>query len=380
MGTLLLQREREFEATNHRYERRSCSHPNPRLALLAPPGAVGDAAAGLLVPVLSRATLIRTTSVPPYGYGKNHGWTCIIRLTHASLAEAVADSLLVPPPAGEQASSLEQGAWEAGGQVEILALRQLVRWHCRISHVAAHTPVLTLGAAELLSDVHAALTRVLRFTGISAPAGVLFLNSFLGALAVPASMSDRRNSGGTETIITSTAAAAVARLRRAAASASRASKHATSSGGDRARARLDAALSEELGGLRRWPCRSLWVGGWANDMLARALAPNCTAPFVRCTVARDQCEQTAYHVTRGIGHAIGRPKRTSIGCEFGGGERHEERLYVLGAGSKVRRATRVAGGGSAYRENCTCVRGVWVAPAGRRPPATQRNHATRHES
>ena len=61
------------------------------------------------------------------------------------------------------------------------------------------------------------------------------------------------------------------------------------------RAGLDGALRNELTAtrtLRKWPCQSLWVEN-GDERLAHALAPNCSAPFTTCSVARDRCETKA---------------------------------------------------------------------------------------
>ena len=56
----------------------------------------------------------------PYGYGKNHGYTRIVRLALPLLSSVAASS--------------------QGNAAESLA--QHVRWHCRVSHVARTRPNL----------------------------------------------------------------------------------------------------------------------------------------------------------------------------------------------------------------------------------------------
>ena len=69
---------------------------------------------------------VETAHAPPYGYGKNHGYTRIVRLALPLTASVAAAA------AGDAAATL----------------RQHVRWHCRVSHVAAHTALLTLFADD----------------------------------------------------------------------------------------------------------------------------------------------------------------------------------------------------------------------------------------
>ena len=74
---------------------------------------------------------IQTAHAPPYGYGKNHGYTRIVRLALPLLSSVAASS--------------------QGNAAESLA--QHVRWHCRVSHVAAHTAQLTVRSSRDLLDV-----------------------------------------------------------------------------------------------------------------------------------------------------------------------------------------------------------------------------------
>lgn len=77
--------------------------------------------------------VVLDTHVPAYGYGKNHGWSRIIRLVRRL---------------GPHSSSLLQSSGNPtlSENEEVLLdaqVRQLMRWHCRLSHVAAHTAMLT---------------------------------------------------------------------------------------------------------------------------------------------------------------------------------------------------------------------------------------------
>ena len=74
--------------------------------------------------------LLLSTHVPPYGYGRNHGWTKIVRL-YRDVADH-AYSVLAPATNGAVDTALVDAQ-----------TRLLVRWHCRLSHVAAHTKMLS---------------------------------------------------------------------------------------------------------------------------------------------------------------------------------------------------------------------------------------------
>jgi len=121
-----------------------------RVALLAPPDAGGDILFAALQPLLahdmSEVEVVRSTHVPPYGYGKNHGWNAIIRLYRPVQKHALS---MVTARASEEMFAKQT--------------RQLVRWHCRLSHVAAHTRTLTVHMDALLASPALELDRIITF-------------------------------------------------------------------------------------------------------------------------------------------------------------------------------------------------------------------------
>ena len=227
----------------------------PRVVLLAPPGAVGDALAALARRAVARdkgakVELVVGGAAPPYGYGKNHGWTRIVRVA-LPLRHALAD--LPPPRAGGPRDAAAAAA----------ALRQLVRWHCRVSHVAAHTALLTVHARGVVAAPRTELEALLTFIGVK---------------VTPDALDDEERRG-------------LGELRAAVERAAALADAAPSTDA----ALLEHALRDELTAtrtLRKWPCQSLWVEG-GDDQLARALVPNCSAPFTVCSVGRDRCETAA---------------------------------------------------------------------------------------
>mmetsp|Transcript_16449 Transcript_16449/g.62509 ORF Transcript_16449/g.62509 Transcript_16449/m.62509 type:complete len:327 (-) Transcript_16449:1329-2309(-) len=217
-----------------------------RLALLTPPGrlssSVGDALRQILMANGVDAEIISTTHAPPYGYGKSHGYTRILRLAPSSLVESVVDL----NPSGEK---LQQ------------VLVQLVRWHCRISHVAAHTSLLTVRLSDLLSAPSAELEKVLRFAGSG-------------------KLSHRALDKAAETLAEARREATAVEDRALGVSEAQ-------------RGALDQALDEELASshnLRDWPCKTIWVAGAPADV-SKALSPDCSMPHTTCSVPRDRCEQ-----------------------------------------------------------------------------------------
>eukprot|EP01041_Mallomonas_annulata_P007460 gene7460-15265_t len=79
-----------------------------------------------------KTEIILDSHVPAYGYGKNHGWSRIVRISRGVIPHAY---------------SLLKGIHHNGSNIPssafVLQVRQLARWHCRLSHVAAHTKMLT---------------------------------------------------------------------------------------------------------------------------------------------------------------------------------------------------------------------------------------------
>ena len=225
------------------------SRADSRIGLLAPPSEAADAFFAWYVALSKRGGVtarkvewVQTSHAPPYGYGKNHGYTRIVRLALPLLASVAASS--------------------QGNAAETLA--QHIRWHCRVSHVAAHTAQLTVRSSRDLADVverRLTTERLLSFVGIKVAPDLL--------------------DEGERTF------APVLRALQAA--------DASIDALDASRWRLADVLTNELSAtqnLRAWPCRSLWVDmdDAALVEAARALSPNCSRPFTTCSVGRDREE------------------------------------------------------------------------------------------
>jgi hypothetical protein len=79
--------------------------------------------------------LIITTHVPPYGYGKSHGYTKIIRLVPEPLLLEVTDALTAVLHPNESYNTLTLYDIQ-------VALRQILRFHCRINHIGTYRIVI----------------------------------------------------------------------------------------------------------------------------------------------------------------------------------------------------------------------------------------------
>lgn len=93
------------------------------------------------------------TNVPPYGYGKNHGWGRIIRI-YSKLPEHALRIL-------ERSNKKNPSKNLYATQIE-----QLMRWHCRLNHVAAHSSMLSIFVDDFLERPVVELYKILSFMGV----------------------------------------------------------------------------------------------------------------------------------------------------------------------------------------------------------------------
>lgn len=137
-----------------------------RIGILAPPGTTTDALLKLvsfLVKVgkkeeagkVTKLEVIPTTHIAPYGYGKTHGWTRLIRVVPQPLLVGATDTLHGSILGGNETITLNEVK---------AALRQQIRYHCRLNHIAAHTAIWTVGKTNNVSIV-----TVARFSVVVVP-------------------------------------------------------------------------------------------------------------------------------------------------------------------------------------------------------------------
>lgn len=243
-----------------------------RIGLLRPPGTFGDMFTKFVRNVVyyhwSNTTdliLIPTSHVPPYGYGKTHGYTKIIRL-------------VVSPLMTHGADVMQHAKGNVGIEDLRQVVRQLVRWHCRLSHVAAHTALLTVTLEALVEQAWDTDERIRDFLNLAqkAPLGHLMDDGGLEILDLEASLESVR------TLLT---------------------KVNNEIPQKQVEDIIHSVIQDELDktdNLNRWPCLSFWsVGDESNPEaltpfargVAKAFSPNCTTEYVHCGVARDRCEE-----------------------------------------------------------------------------------------
>jgi hypothetical protein len=265
-----------------------------RIAIIAPPGEISNSLRNRVHEILDHQQpnanglldieLIETTHVPPYGYGKTHGLTKVLRQVPQPLVLEVTDALQSLLEPGETHAMVTLSDVKAG-------LRQILRFHCRLSHLAAHTAIMSVGFMDLLSEPGRVVNRL----------GMFLLDK--------------------DTVVEREADS---ELQFAADDDQESLFHAQEMSGTQILSHiqftsqvdvnnaLDEVLLEELRitkNLTVWPCPSFWTAGEAPDptklsplmqRLARALSPDCTDPYSSCFVKRDKCEAIGDGPCRGM--------------------------------------------------------------------------------
>ena len=201
------------------------------------------------------------------------GWTKIIRI--------IPNPLLLGATNALEAVNLDQGLDGITVNDIKSSLRQQIRYHCRLSHVAAHTSMWSLDLEELVGlspeDLESEIRAFLELEEEENPA---------------LDEEQRLSSEEIEHLFFSMSSSASAIL-----------THAQTTTKDDILKTFDDVLLDELRiskNLTSWPCESFWTVGDPSDnpqnlspsitKIAEAISPNCTAPFTSCFVKRDLCE------------------------------------------------------------------------------------------
>jgi hypothetical protein len=122
-----------------------------RIGILSPPGSMTTYLSKLIQSVIahgkktdeSTATkleIVSTTHIAPYGYGKTHGYTRLIRVVPQPLLVGATDTLMAA------IYEIDANGLKLVTLDDIKAsLRQQIRYHCRLNHISAHTALWTIG-------------------------------------------------------------------------------------------------------------------------------------------------------------------------------------------------------------------------------------------
>jgi len=248
-----------------------------RITLLAPPGKLTTFFSKLVERTIQAAgsktkegvsiEWLPTSHMAPYGYGKTHGWTKIIRVVPEPIMLGAADSLLVHYPS--EIPPLEDLK---------ASLRQQIRYHCRLNHIAAHTSLLTLSWNEITElELKDLVQKVETFLDIE---HADTLDKELDAL------SEERQ----------TSASSVANKAFALINDVDGIDFMTFSSITNDVIKEEMSLSKDL---TEWPCQSFWTVGEESDRLklspaiaaiAKEMSPDCDSDMNDCFVKRDKCE------------------------------------------------------------------------------------------
>jgi hypothetical protein len=167
-------------------------------------------------------------------------------------------------------------------------MRQVIRFHCRISHVAAHTAVFNVNVTFTLEHMMEVVEKVTA-------------NPQDGSLLHPTQQQQQQQQQqqrmanvksylmeALPSLMTTTTRVHKDRMLRRVT--------------DKDMEALENTLQEELdttNGLKKWPCQSFWdIRNIEMDdtlrKMASNLSPDCDAPFTKCVVARDRCEMNGH--------------------------------------------------------------------------------------
>jgi hypothetical protein len=152
----------EYIPTDH-----TTKQPIQRVALIALPGVMSDMIANhirILINEYNKKNIIlqspkiqfiHTSHIPPYGYGKTHGLTKIIRITTKPIYVQIFDTLstLLHQQQEHDPITSSSSSDHMITMDDVSAILQLIlRYHCRLSHVAAHTAIMTISFQDYWSD------------------------------------------------------------------------------------------------------------------------------------------------------------------------------------------------------------------------------------
>ena len=276
----------------------------PRVAVISPPGAIGVAFFLCVQEALDKfhfdekssekdkIELIYTTNAPPYGYGKNHGYDKIVRLVDTSLEIGVIDAFIF--------FKGQHGLITLDEMNVHSIMKQQVRWHCRLNHVSAHTPLMTVTLQQMIEHPMKIAHDVAAFVANHMQLEQAVLSNVSGnsfdRIVEEEVFKGASTSKSTEGILLNS----INSFNTAVKDVMQQKEQLISP--DISLDDLNENLLIEFtrtNNLKNWPCESLWSvdGAGKLDMsdtlpslFANALAPDCSSPKVECFVKRDQCE------------------------------------------------------------------------------------------
>jgi hypothetical protein len=233
--------------------------------------------------------------VPVYGYGKSHGFSKLIRIT-LPLPLAIMDAFLYEKLREETQDSAVEALDSSMLKRELIPtkseiasiIKLVMRWQCRLSHVSAHTSMISVSLNDVLKDPISTLQQIIQF---------VFSNNWEwegGNTQVWKDIDAKKEASEfvdweTTRIVENESKQLLNKISLVQEQV----ENALDTKGELAAAVQDGfkeemELSEDMS---HWPCPSFWAGVEQLKMNS-ALVPDCRDdhPWIKCTINRDKCE------------------------------------------------------------------------------------------
>lgn len=114
-----------------------------------------------------RIQFVQTSHIPPYGYGKTHGLTKIIRIVSQPIYIQVFDTLYTLLQNKTTTTDHDSSSITAKTSITIddikAGLQLILRYHCRLSHIAAHTATYTISFQDYWNHPQRILHKLQKF-------------------------------------------------------------------------------------------------------------------------------------------------------------------------------------------------------------------------
>ena len=286
--------------TNRNRECLRFVHKNskPRVGIMTTPGFITNSIGYWIKTALMQVSgksgndieVLITPHVPVYGYGKSHGFSKLIRVTVLPMPLAIIDALLYEKLRGNseddamlyiKASMLQKQSDSPSTSELETVLKLLMRWQCRLSHVSAHTSMLSVSLSAVLKDPISTMRQILQF---------VFTNNWEWEDKNGAVWGEIDLKNETESAINDSLRDIIEQTVLIHDHV----KHILHTSEENISRSIQNAFNEEMQlseDMTHWPCPSFWDGVEKLKMNS-GLVPDCRDghPWIKCTINRDKCE------------------------------------------------------------------------------------------
>jgi hypothetical protein len=269
----------------------------PRIGIMVTPGYISNGLGNWIKESLievgkksgNELEVVITAHVPVYGYGKSHGFSKLIRVTLPQPFDS-ADAFL-HEKLQEKLDSSKIDRMKPPSKIEIETLvKLLMRWQCRLSHVSAHTSMISITLYGVLYNPQMALEHILKF---------VFTNDWeweggkgdrvwkdINPTKEAAAFIELEDTRTTDSSYLKRVFEDVKVIQAQLEQYLNLDASVTSIIQNAFKEEMD--LSEDL---THWPCPSFWEGV-EKLKLNSWLVPDCREghPWIKCTINRDKCE------------------------------------------------------------------------------------------